>query len=93
MPNPIVYFISQLIDLYIFVLIADIVVSWLTAANVLNRSQPLVAKSIDVLNRLTEPALRPIRKLLPDLGGIDVSPVIAILGLHFINYAIFYYLG
>jgi YggT family protein len=77
--------IYTIIQLYIFVIIAAAVMSWLVAFNVLNTHNRFVAVVYDMLNRLTEPALRPIRRILPNLGGIDISPVILILLLIFLQ--------
>jgi len=84
-PNPFLWLISTLIWLYIYVLIAAAVLSWLLAFNVVNPRNQFVAMFGDVLYRVTEPALRPIRSVMPDLGGIDISPVILILGLAFLE--------
>jgi YggT family protein len=78
------------IDLYIWVLIASAVLSWLVAFNVVNTSNRFVYTLGDLLFRLTEPVLRPIRSALPNLGGIDISPVIAILILIFLQRLIVY---
>jgi YggT family protein len=77
--------IYTVIQLYIFVIIAAAVMSWLVAFNVLNTQNRFVATVYDAMNRLTEPALRPIRRVLPSLGGIDISPVILILLLIFVQ--------
>ena len=73
------------INIYIFILIASAVMSWLLAFNVLNHRNQLVAVLSDFLYRVTEPALRPIRRFIPHLGGIDVSPVVLILVFYFIQ--------
>ena len=65
-------------------IIASAILSWLIAFNVVNTSNRFVYSVADMLYRVTEPALRPIRSILPDLGGIDISPVILILFLLFI---------
>jgi len=78
-------FIAMVITLYIWVVIIGAVLSWLIAFDVVNRRNRAVYMIADSLHRLTEPALRPIRKVLPDLGGLDISPVILILGLIFIR--------
>ena len=67
------------LDLYIWLLIAAAVLSWLVAFNVVNARNQFVAMVGDFLYRITEPLLRPIRNVLPSLGGIDVSPVVVIL--------------
>lgn len=67
------------LQMYIWLLIASAVLSWLIAFNVVNTRNQVVAMAADFLYRITEPALRPIRQMMPNLGGIDVSPVILIL--------------
>ena len=83
--NPFLWLIDTLIVLYIYILIAAAVLSWLIAFNVVNTRNPIVAQIGDFLYRITEPALRPIRAMLPNLGGIDISPVILIIGLMFLR--------
>jgi YggT family protein len=74
--------IATVIDLYIWVIIIGVILSWLTAFNVVNTSNRFVYLVGDFVYRITEPALRPIRNALPNLGGIDISPVILILLLY-----------
>jgi YggT family protein len=88
--NPFLWLISTLIDIYIWILIASAVLSWLVAFNVVNTRNPIVHAIGDFLYRITEPALRPIRAMLPNLGGIDISPVILIIGLLFLRQFIFW---
>ena len=83
--NPFLWLILTIIDIYIWLLIASAVLSWLVAFNVVNTRSPLVANIGEFLYRITEPALRPIRNMLPNLGGIDVSPVILIILLLFLK--------
>ena len=75
----ILYVILLLLDVYIWLLIAAAVLSWLVAFNVVNARNQFVHMLGDFLYRITEPVLRPIRNIMPNLGGIDVSPVIVIL--------------
>ena len=75
----ILYVILLILDIYIWLLIAAAILSWLVAFNVVNSRNQFVAMIGDFLYRVTEPVLRPIRNLLPSLGGIDVSPVVLIL--------------
>jgi YggT family protein len=82
---PLIGFIVLVIDLYIWVVIASAILSWLIAFNVVNTNNRFVYSVADMLYRVTEPALRPIRNILPNLGGIDISPVILILLLLFIR--------
>ena len=88
--NPFLWLIDTIITLYIWILIASAILSWLIAFNVVNARNPIVANLDDFLRRITEPALRPIRALLPNLGGIDISPVILILLLLFLQRIIFW---
>ena len=73
------------IDLYIWLVIIGAILTWLVAFNVINTSNQLVYLILDFLYRITEPALRRIKRFLPNLGSIDISPVILILGLIFIQ--------
>jgi YggT family protein len=77
--------LNTIITIYIWLLIASVVLSWLIAFNVINTGNRFVYQLRDFLDRITEPLLRPIRNLLPNLGGIDISPVILILALYFIR--------
>jgi YggT family protein len=84
--------IDLVLLLYIYLLVAAAVLSWLIAFNVVNTRNQAVAMIGDFLYRITEPALRPIRNILPDLGGIDISPVILILIIIFLRYCIALYI-
>ncbi len=88
--NPFLWLVDTIITIYIWLLIATAVLSWLIAFNVVNTRNPIVHSVGDFLYRITEPALRPICNMLPNLGGIDVSPVILILGLLFLRQLIFW---
>jgi len=90
--NPFLWLIDTVITLYIWILIGAAVLSWLIAFNVVNTRNPVVASIGDFLYRITEPALRPIRNLLPNLGGIDISPVILIFIIIFFRYVIYLYI-
>jgi len=89
---PFINIIMIVIQLYIWVVIASAVLSWLIAFNVVNTQNRFVYTIADVLFRLTEPALRPIRRVLPELGGLDLSPVVLILGLILLQDVIAYYI-
>jgi YggT family protein len=78
-------FISYLLTLYVYILIAAAVLSWLIAFNVVNTRHGAVAMIAEFLYRITEPVLAPIRRVLPNLGGIDISPVVVILGIVFVQ--------
>lgn len=73
------------VDLYIWLVIIGAVLSWLVAFNVVNTSNRAIHLVGDFLYRITEPAMRPIRRILPNMGGIDLSPVVLILGLIFLQ--------
>ena len=73
------------LEIYVWLLIAQAVLSWLIAFNVVNTRNQFVAMLWDFLYRITEPALGPIRRIMPNLGGIDISPVILILIIIFIE--------
>jgi YggT family protein len=88
--NALLWLISTLIEIYIWLLIAQAVLSWLLAFGIVNRHNRVVAMVGDMLWRVTEPALRPIRSFIPDLGGIDISPVILILLLVFLQRLVVY---
>ena len=77
--------IDRIIDIYVWVIILSAVLSWLVAFNVVNMRNRFVYLIGDTLNRLTEPVYRPVRRLLPDMGGLDLSPLIVILALWFLR--------
>ena len=77
--------LSIAIDIYIYLLIAMAILTWLVAFDVLNPRSQVVRTIGTFLWKITEPALRPIRRILPNLGGIDISPVLLILLLIFIQ--------
>jgi YggT family protein len=81
-------FISYLLSIYIVVLLAAAVLSWLIAFNVVNTRHPVVAMIGEFLYRATEPVLRPIRKRLPNFGGIDISFIVVFLIIYFIQVVI-----
>jgi len=81
-------FINFLLDLYIFILFAAAILSWLVVFNVVNTRNPAVAMIANFLYRVTEPVLRPIRERLPNFGGIDVSFIVLILIIYFIQWVV-----
>src|SRR5438132_1033868 len=88
--RPLIDLVDTLLWLYIWLLIAQAVLSWLLAFGVVNRHNRAVAVIGDFLYRVTEPVLRPIRAFLPSFGGIDVSPIVLILILMFLRRLILY---
>jgi YggT family protein len=83
--NALIWLIDTVVSVYVWILIAQVVMSWLVSFNIVNPRQPFVRQVGMVLWRLTEPLLGPIRRLLPNMGGIDISPIILILVLHFMR--------
>jgi YggT family protein len=78
-------FIGYLVYLYEYIVIASVVLSWLIGFQVINLHNPLVRSLWQFVGAVTDPFLKPIRRLLPDLGGIDISPIILLLGCLFIR--------
>src|SRR5665811_471431 len=83
--HAVLHILLLIIRIYIWVLIGQAILSWLLAFGVINRYNRAVSVIGDFLYRVTEPALRPIRSILPNFGGIDISPVVLILLLLFIR--------
>ena len=77
------WLIDSLLSLYMWVIIIQVVLSWLVAFNVVNTRNRFVYAVGDTLYRLTEPVMGPVRRLLPNLGGIDISPIIVLLLIGF----------
>jgi YggT family protein len=80
------------LDLYVWLLIASAILSWLIAFNVVNTRNQFVAAVAEFLFRITEPVLAPIRRMLPNLGGLDISPIVLILIIMLIQRIIMYYI-
>ena len=85
---PIVWLILYLIFIYKWIIIASVVLSWLVGFNVVNGHNPIVKQIRYALMRLTEPVLAPIRRILPDLGAIDISPLVVFIILQFLEIAL-----
>ena len=83
--NSILILFNQIVQLYIWVLIINAIASWLVAFNVINVSNRFVYSILEISYKLTDPQLRFIRNYIPNLGSIDISPVILILGLVFLR--------
>jgi YggT family protein len=87
--GPVEWLFSSVLGLYLWVVIASAVLSWLVAFDIINLRNRLVATIYDTCDRLTTPVLAPIRKVLPNLGGVDLSPVALILGIQMVqNFAV-----
>ena len=86
--------IYVILDIFTWVIIGSAIMSWLVAFGVVNVRNQLIRTLVDFLYRVTEPVLRPIRRVLPNLGGIDISPVIALLLIFFLQHLLQeYWLG
>ena len=83
--NALASLIDIVFSIYIYVLIASAIISWLTTFNVLNTQNQFIYSLLGFLYRITDPALRPIRRIVPSIGGIDLSPMILILILFFVR--------
>ena len=83
--NPLINVVQVALNIYFWVIIISAILSWLVAFNVVNTRNQAVSTIGNALFRLTEPALRPIRRFMPNLGGVDISPVILLLAIYFIQ--------
>jgi len=77
--------VDMVLQLLVWIIIAQAIISWLVAFNVLNTSSNFVRTLLTALDRLTEPLYRPIRRILPDFGGIDLSPIVLILAIQIVR--------
>jgi len=77
--------IDMILQVLVWVIIAQVIISWLVAFNVINTQSNFVRTLLDALDRLTTPLYRPIRKVMPDFGGIDFSPIVLILAIQILR--------
>lgn len=84
-PMPVFSLIDAILRLYILVVFLMVIFSWLIGFNVINRHNQFVDAVWRTLVALTEPVLRPIRNVLPNMGGIDLSPLVLLLGVYFLR--------
>ena len=77
--------IDMVLQILVWIIIAQVILSWLVAFNVINTSSNFVRTMLDGLDRLTAPLYRPIRKIMPDFGGIDFSPIVLILAIQILR--------
>lgn len=89
--NPFIWLILTIIDIYFWIILITVISSWLVHFGIINYSNPTVRSILGALQALTDPVLRHIRRFMPNLGGLDVSPVVALIGLQFLQYLIVYY--
>jgi YggT family protein len=90
MLNPIGFIIYEILDLYKWVVIAAVIVSWLIAFNVINTHNNFVRSLLRVLYALTEPVFRAIRRVIPPIGGLDLSPLVVFLIIAALQYTMFW---
>lgn len=83
-------FIDLVFNLVIFIIIAQVIVSWLLAFGILNMSNQFVSLVANALYQLTDPVLRPIRNFVPSFGGLDLSPIILFLAIYFLRLVVLY---
>lgn len=83
-------FVDVVLGLVIFIMIAQVIMSWLLAFNILNMSNQFVATIANMLWQLTNPLLAPIRRFVPSFGGLDISPIVLFLAIYFIRLVILY---
>lgn len=83
-------FVNVVLDLIIWIIIAQIIISWLLAFNILNMSNQFVATIANALHQLTDPLLRPIRRFVPSFSGLDLSPIVLFLAIYFIRLVILF---
>ena len=91
--NALLILIDTIFSLYIWSLVIYVIASWLIAFRIINPWQPFVRSILSTLERLHEPLMGRIRNLLPNLGGIDISPIILLLAAQFLRNLLFEYLG
>ncbi len=84
-PMPFFSLIDAILQLYTFIVFIMVIFSWLLSFNVINRHNQFVDMVWRTIGALTEPVLRPIRKMMPSLGGIDISPIVLLLGVFFLR--------
>ena len=87
------YLVLQILKIYSYVVIANVIISWLIAFNILNTSNRFVYSILDFTYRLTDPILNKIRRYLPNLGAFDISPIILLLLIWFIEMCMKLYLA
>ena len=85
MLNPIAFLIYQILGFYTWIIVAAVIVSWLTVFNVINQHNNFVRSLMRMLYALTEPVFRPVRKVIPPMGGLDLSPMVLLIALQLLK--------
>jgi YggT family protein len=83
--DPFFILIYRIIDIYFYIILANVILSWLIAFNIINTHNQFVSTILFATKKLTDPLLDPLRRIIPNLGGIDVSPILLILLLLFVQ--------
>ena len=83
--NALIILVDQIVNLYIWTMLAYIIITWLIAFRIINPWQPIVRMAMDFLGRIHEPLMGRVRRFLPDLGGIDLSPILLLLAVQFLR--------
>jgi YggT family protein len=89
--NPFIWLVLELIEIYTYVVVAAVIVSWLIAFGVLNTYNSLARSIVTFLDAATEPVFRQVRRVIPPIGGLDIAPLIVLIALQFLSYLISYY--
>jgi YggT family protein len=90
MENPIIWLLQELISLYWWIVIIAVVMSWLVAFGVVNTFHPFARSVVRFLDAVTEPVFRQVRRVIPPIGGLDLSPLIVLILLEFLSMSISY---
>jgi len=90
MLNPIAALLIEILEIYKWIVILAVIVSWLTAFNVINVHNNFVRTMLRILLALTEPVFRPVRKIIPPIAGLDLSPIVVFVIIWFLQYTIQY---
>ncbi len=81
-----VYLVNLAFDIYVFIIIAQVAVNWLMIFDVINTKNEQAQNLVKLLKKATDPVYKPLRKYIPPIGGIDITPIIVLLGLSIIRY-------
>jgi YggT family protein len=93
MMNPIAALLWEVLEIYKWFVIAAVIVSWLAAFNVINEHNNFVRTALRILYNLTEPVFRPVRRVIPTISGLDLSPIVVLVAIWFLQYCIVYFSG
>jgi len=87
--GPIIGLISLAITVYIWIILIQVLISWLVVFDVINVKNKKAQQLIDLMRKITDPVFKPLRKVIPNIGGIDITPIIVILGLSLLQRALY----